>query len=52
MIKRINSFKILIDRSLITDDKKHICKACLNRYSLSLSDICTDSNANSFNEDK
>ena len=30
----------------------HISKACLNRYSLSLSNLCTDSNANSFNEKK
>ena len=51
-IKRLNSFKILIDRELITDRKKHICKACLNRYSLSSSDIRTDNNANSFKEDK
>ena len=30
----------------------HISKACLNRYSLSLSNLRTDSNANSFNEKK
>ena len=51
-IKGLNSFKILIDRELITDRKKHICKACLNRYSLSSSDFRADSNANSFNEKK
>ena len=51
-IKRLNSFKIPIDRELITDRKKHVCKACLNRYSLSSSDVRTDSNTTSFNEDK
>ena len=52
MIKRLNSFKILINRELITDCKKHICKACLNRYSLTLSDIHTSSNVSTFNDNK
>ena len=51
-MKRLNSFKILINRELITDRKKHICKACLNRYSLTSSDIHTSSNANIFNDNK